>query len=379
MQTLVPVVCPCPKNIVIPLLCGPDGVRYDNECGAACRGVPASELVQLDDFDAQSCPTPEPCPCVAMWSPRCGPDGTFYSNPSCASGCSGVAEDALRPWSPEFGLPEGQCTLSPGDFLTDDTWSQLREPGLKDVGLQSRPWRLKNERWLEPGKSFTLGLRVRASEGAGLPMAVEVRAAARVRRNKPWRPLEKCMRKCKTSGGAPVCTRGGQVWTDCDHFCARPDEVIADLECMKAAEVLAEAEFTVAAESELRTVEFTVPADAPRKTYQVKVFVYTGLDHGFRTDMGFRSVDMDLAVVCANDDQQCLDALGSAAAPCAEFDTRKDCNGLRDTNGLKLCKWIKEDGLCAARREVQLPNSEPPCSCCPGSTSKCVRPPEDGP
>ena len=185
------------------------------------------------------------------------------------------------------------------------------------------------------------------------------------------------------------------MWTDCDHFCARPDEVIADLECWKAAEVLAEAEFPVEAESALRTVEFTVPADAPRKTYEVKVFVWSGLfkdgvdnaevlvPWGFRdpgTDVGHRTVDMDLAVVCADDDQPCLDALGSiSAAACAGLATRKDCNGLRDTNGLKLCKWIKEDALCAARREVQLPNSEPPCSCCPGSTSKCVRPPEDGP
>ena len=352
VQSLVPVPCICPLNIAIPPLCGPDGVRYDNECGAACRGVPASELVQLDDPNAQSCPTPEPCPCLALWAPQCGPDGSFYPNANCASGCSGVAEDALRPWNGDYGLPEGQCTLP------EDAWSQLRQPGLKDVGLQSRPWRLKDEPWLQPGKTYTLGLLVRAGysartvqhgAGAGLPMGVEVKGASKVRRKKPWRPVEKCLRKCKTSSGAPVCTKGGQVWTDCDHFCARPDEVIADLECWKAAEVLAEAEFPVAAESALRTVEFTVPADAPRKRYEVKVFAYTGLDWGFRdpgTDVGYRTIDLDLAVVCPND-QPCLDAL--QAVFCNSIGSKKECNG-RGADGPKLCKWDSEGGLCEARR-----------------------------
>ena len=372
VQSLVPVPCPCPKNIVIPPLCGPDGVRYDNECGAACRGVPASELVQLDDPNAQSCPTPEPCPCLALWAPQCGPDGEFYSNPSCASGCSGVAEDALRPWNEDYGFPQGQC------LLPEDDWSQPRQPGLKDVGLQSRPWRLKDEPWLQPGKTYTLGLRVRAGAGAGLPMGVEVKGASKVRRKKPWRPVKKCLRKCKTSSGAPVCTKGGQVWTDCNHFCARPDEVIADLECWKAAEVLAEAEFPVAAESALRRVEFTVPADAPRKRYEVKVFAYTGLDWGFRdpgTDVGYRTIDLDLAVVCPNDDQPCLDAL--QAAFCNSIGSKKECNG-RGADGRKLCKWDSEGGLCEARRKVRFPNSEPPCPCCPGSATKCVRPPTTG-
>ena len=373
VQSLVPVPCICPKNIVIPPLCGPDGVRYDNECGAACRGVPASELVQLDDPSAQSCPTPEPCPCLALWAPQCGPDGSFYPNANCASGCSGVAEDALRPWNGDYGLPEGQCTLP------EDDWSPPpRQPGLKDVGLQSRPWRLKDEPWLKPGKTYTLGLRVRAGAGAGLPMGVEVKGASTVRRKKPWRPVKKCLRKCKTSSGAPVCTKGGQVWTDCNHFCARSDEVIADLECWKAAEVLAEAEFPVAAESALRTVEFTVPADAPRKRYEVKVFAYTGLDWGLRdpgTDVGYRTIDLDLAVVCANDDQPCLDAL--QAAFCNSIGSKKECNG-RGADGRKLCKWRSASGSCAARRKVSFPNSEPPCPCCPGSATKCVRPPTTG-
>ena len=91
-----------------------------------------------------------------------------------------------RPWNGDYGLPEGQCTLRPSDFLADDAWSQLRQPGLKDVGLQSRPWRLKDEPWLKPGKTYTLGLRVRAGAGAGLPMGVEVKGVSKVRRKK-WR------------------------------------------------------------------------------------------------------------------------------------------------------------------------------------------------